>query len=136
MNTALLRRKRLSWGCAAVCGGCVPDRCAKMASLYNFMYRRLVDANLQKNAKLVDDALEVMRHQGETWVMLMEKISAERAGGSEATMGENAAGPAEFCAGRTKPGSRPISAQLTCRPSQLSCAAHQAAPSATLCLEG
>ena len=56
-----------------------PDLCGKLASLYNFMYRRLVDANLTKNPQLVDDALEIMRHQRETWGMLIEKLSKERA---------------------------------------------------------
>src|SRR5215475_8549240 len=36
-----------------------PELCANLASIYNFIYRRLVDANLNKDAKLVDDALEI-----------------------------------------------------------------------------
>src|ERR1051326_5956322 len=36
-----------------------PDLCGKLAGLYNFIYRRLVDANIQKDPKLVDDALEI-----------------------------------------------------------------------------
>lgn len=67
-----------------------PELCGKLASLYNFIYRRLVDANLTKNPQLVDDALEIMRHQRETWVMLMEKLSKERAGEAQATVAANA----------------------------------------------
>jgi flagellar secretion chaperone FliS len=67
-----------------------PDLCGKLASLYNFIYRRLVDANISKKSELVDDALEIMRHQRETWVMLMEKLTKERAGENQATVVANA----------------------------------------------
>jgi len=67
-----------------------PDLCGKLASLYNFIFRRLVDANINKNPQLVDDALEIMRHQRETWVMLMEKLMRERATEAQATVAANA----------------------------------------------
>jgi flagellar protein FliS len=55
-----------------------PELCRNLSSLYNFIYRRLVDANLQRDVKLVDDALEIMRHQRETWVLLMDKLAKEK----------------------------------------------------------
>ncbi|MEI8198160.1 MAG: flagellar export chaperone FliS [Phycisphaerae bacterium] len=67
-----------------------PDLCGKLTALYNFIYRRLVDANLKKEPKLVDDALEIMRHQRETWVMLMDKLSQQRASEALANAQENA----------------------------------------------
>jgi flagellar protein FliS len=67
-----------------------PDLCQKLVSLYNFIYRRLVDANIQKEAKLVDDALELMKHQRETWAMLMDKLVKERAVEAQATVTANA----------------------------------------------
>jgi flagellar secretion chaperone FliS len=67
-----------------------PDLCGKLAGLYNFIYRRLVDANISKEIKLVDDALEIMRHQRQTWVMLMDKLAKERAGEAQATVAANA----------------------------------------------
>lgn len=67
-----------------------PDLCGKLSALYNFIYRRLVDANLKKEPKLVDDALEIMRHQRETWVMLMDKIAQQRASEAMANAQENA----------------------------------------------
>jgi flagellar protein FliS len=66
------------------------DLCGKLASLYNFIYRRLVEANLTKNAALVDDALQIMRHQRETWVLLMDKLAKEKAAGAQATVAANA----------------------------------------------
>jgi flagellar protein FliS len=67
-----------------------PDLCGKLAALYNFIYMRLVDANLKKNPALVDDALEIMRHQRETWVMLMDKLTQEKAAQAQATVSANA----------------------------------------------
>jgi flagellar protein FliS len=67
-----------------------PDLCGKLAALYNFIYRRLVEANITKDEKLVDDALEIMRHQRETWVMLMDKLAKERAGEAQPIVAANA----------------------------------------------
>lgn len=77
-----------------------PDLCGKLAALYNFIYRRLVEANTSKDEKLVDDALSIMRHQRETWVMLMDKLAKERAGDAQATITANvdAASSAEVAA--------------------------------------
>ncbi|MFH1747160.1 MAG: flagellar export chaperone FliS [Planctomycetota bacterium] len=49
----------------------------RMASLYNFIYRRLIDANMQHEPRAVEDALRILRHQRETWLMLIKKISKE-----------------------------------------------------------
>lgn len=54
-----------------------PSLCGKMASLYLFTYRRLVDANIEHDTKLIDDALEVLQMQRETWVELLEKLATE-----------------------------------------------------------
>jgi len=67
-----------------------PDLCGKLASLYNFIYRRLIDANLKKEPQLVDDALEIMRHQRETWLMLIDQLAKERAAEARATIIANA----------------------------------------------
>lgn len=51
-----------------------PDLADQMAALYNFVYRRLIDANLNQDEKALDDALRILKHQRDTWVMLMEKL--------------------------------------------------------------
>jgi len=59
-----------------------PELCEQMSALYGFIYRRLVEANVNKDVKAVDDALRILEYQRETWVMLLEKLSAE--GGASA----------------------------------------------------
>ena len=44
-----------------------PEMCARLASLYNFIYRKLVDASLNHTIESVDEALKLLRYQRETW---------------------------------------------------------------------
>ena len=52
-----------------------PSLCAKLSSLYNFIYRRLVEANMRQNISAIDEALKILNYQRETWVLLMENWS-------------------------------------------------------------
>ena len=56
-----------------------PSLCGKLASLYLFIYTKLVDANIKHDARLIDDALEVLTIQRNTWVELLDKLARERA---------------------------------------------------------
>ena len=51
-----------------------PELCGQMASLYRFVFSKLVDANVNKDVQAVDDALKVLRHQRETWAILADKV--------------------------------------------------------------
>jgi flagellar protein FliS len=55
-----------------------PELCGKQASLYNFIYRRLVEANLKKDAVAIDDALRILHYCRETWVLVMERLAHDR----------------------------------------------------------
>ena len=55
-----------------------PDLCEKMSSLYNYVYRKLVDANVRKDVQAVDDALNILEYQRETWAMLIKKLADDR----------------------------------------------------------
>ncbi len=57
-----------------------PSLCAQMAALYNFIYRKLVEASIHRDVAAADDALKILRHQRETWAMLMDKLKEEQAG--------------------------------------------------------
>lgn len=51
-----------------------PELCSQMASLYRFVFGKLVDANVNKDIQALDDALKVLRHQRETWAILADKV--------------------------------------------------------------
>ncbi len=55
-----------------------PELCERMAALYNFIYRKLVDATIHKETGSIDEALRILDYQRETWAMLIKKIDEER----------------------------------------------------------
>ena len=57
-----------------------PALCGKLASLYNFVYRKLIDANVGRDLTALDEALEVLRYQRETWAMLLDQLGKQKAG--------------------------------------------------------
>jgi flagellar protein FliS len=57
----------------------MPDLCGKLASLYNYVYRKLVEASTKRQTEAAEDALKILRHQRETWAMLLDKIGKNRA---------------------------------------------------------
>ena len=57
-----------------------PETCANMRRLYIYCYEQLIEANVKKTTQPLDNALKVLRHLRETWILLMEKIIEERAG--------------------------------------------------------
>ena len=55
-----------------------PDQCKSMQALYIFCYERLVTANLKRDVNSIDEALKVLRHIRETWLMLIKKLKEEK----------------------------------------------------------
>ena len=42
------------------------ELCERVASIYGFLYRKLVDANVQRDVSHIDDALKILRIERET----------------------------------------------------------------------
>jgi len=61
---------------AALDGRIDPELTRKLASVYLFVFRALVEANLDRDQKKVDDALRVLETERETWRRLCEKLAA------------------------------------------------------------
>lgn len=61
-----------------------------LAQLYEYYHRRLVEANLRKDAEAVDEVLEHMRGWRETWVQAAAKARQEPSGGTALTRSEAA----------------------------------------------
>ena len=51
-----------------------PALCEQLASLYTFAYWRLVDANVKHEPALVDEAIQILEQQRDTWRILLEKL--------------------------------------------------------------
>ena len=55
-----------------------PEIAGNLAALYDFAHRRLVEASVERDVIKLDEALEVVRYQRETWQMLLDKLAQER----------------------------------------------------------
>lgn len=55
-----------------------PELCKRTAGLYNFIYRKLVDASVNRDLELANESLKLLEYQRETWVLLLEKLHKER----------------------------------------------------------
>ena len=64
----------------------LPDLCKQLKGLYTFAYRRLVDANLNHRLQSLDEALNVLRYQRQTWAMLMENLGKQKAAAAAAKL--------------------------------------------------
>jgi flagellar protein FliS len=52
-----------------------PELVDQMAALYTFIFRRLIDANVHRDVQAAEDAVRILRHQRETWAMLIERLA-------------------------------------------------------------
>jgi len=57
-----------------------PDLCGRLAALYNFVFRKLMEANIHHNIASADEALTILKYQRETWVMLLDQLGKQKAG--------------------------------------------------------
>lgn len=55
-----------------------PQLCERVASIYNFLYRTLVNACTNRDVKAIDDAVRVLRIERETWRLLVDKVNKAR----------------------------------------------------------
>lgn len=53
-------------------------------ALYAFLYRQLIDAGHRRDTAALDKVLELLAYERETWVLVMEKLGAERGEGAAA----------------------------------------------------
>ena len=56
-----------------------PELCGKLAALYNFAYRKLIEANVDHTIDSLDEALNVLRFQRETWALLLDQLGKSKA---------------------------------------------------------
>jgi len=54
------------------------ELCGRVASIYNFLYKKLLDANINRDTSAIDDALKVLRIERETWQILVDKVGRIR----------------------------------------------------------
>jgi flagellar secretion chaperone FliS len=63
-----------------------PELCQKLTALYTYIYRLLVDANMTRSTKNVDEAVRLLEFEKDTWQMLIRKLGASPQPASEAAL--------------------------------------------------
>lgn len=61
-----------------------PDLCARVTSLYTFIYTQLVEAGFDKNLAQTDKILGMLEYERETWVLAMQRAATDRGQATEA----------------------------------------------------
>lgn len=54
-----------------------PDLCAKLNALYTYIYRLLVDANVNHKAETIDEAIGLLEYEKQTWQLLMKRLTED-----------------------------------------------------------
>jgi flagellar protein FliS len=56
-----------------------PELCKQLAALYNYVYRKLIEANIDHTIPSLDEALSILRYQRQTWAMLLDQLGKTKA---------------------------------------------------------
>lgn len=54
-----------------------PELCDKLSALYVFIYTRLMNAGSRREIQPLEEALELLRFERETWALLLKKLASE-----------------------------------------------------------
>ena len=57
-----------------------PELAENVKALYLFMYSELVESSFEKDISKVEQVLELLKYERETWVLLMDQLAAEKRG--------------------------------------------------------
>lgn len=50
-----------------------PELCDRLTALYMYLYRRLVEANVNRDPTIIDEVIELLEYERETWQMFMQR---------------------------------------------------------------
>ncbi len=57
-----------------------PEIVAKLNALYTYIFRLLVEVNMERQLGPLDEAIKLLTYERETWSLLMKKSAEERTG--------------------------------------------------------
>lgn len=76
-----------------------PELCDRMAAIYMYIYRRLIDGCVNKDVSAIDEAIRLLDFERETWIMLINKLSIEQAGAGSGMVAAKVPANAEISTG-------------------------------------
>lgn len=57
-----------------------PDTCDKLRAIYTYVYKKLLEATTKHTLESLDEALNLLKYQRETWARLLDKLAKQKAG--------------------------------------------------------
>jgi flagellar protein FliS len=63
-----------------------PELCKKLAALYTYAYRKLVEASIEHSMASLDEAITLLRYQRETWALLLDQLGKTKAAAAASTL--------------------------------------------------
>ncbi len=88
-----------------------PELCSRLSGLYTYMYRQLMEASLERKPEMVDEVVELLEYERETWSLLIEKLAKEKGGASSDGASGNASGDEATDGGAPPAPRKPLSVQ-------------------------
>jgi flagellar secretion chaperone FliS len=88
-----------------------PELFGKVRALYTFMFTRLVDANRERSLEKLEEVVQLLTYERETWAMLMDKLQIDRQRSSEARITEPTPGQGTSSASSNQPRRATISVE-------------------------
>ena len=73
-----------------------PGLCGRLGAEYRYVYRKLVEVGFQHKTESADAALVVLRHQRDTWALLLAKVGHEKAASRSRGLAINPSVPASL----------------------------------------
>ncbi|MDZ4754501.1 MAG: flagellar export chaperone FliS [Phycisphaerae bacterium] len=52
-----------------------PDLCNKLAALYTYMYKRLIEASIERSTAIVEEVIGLLQYDRATWVLFMADLA-------------------------------------------------------------
>ncbi|MDG2029817.1 MAG: flagellar export chaperone FliS [Phycisphaerales bacterium] len=56
-----------------------PALCDRLNGLYTYIFTRLVDASSERSTEILDEVIQIIRFERETWALLVKSLSRENA---------------------------------------------------------
>ena len=56
-----------------------PELCQRLAGLYTYVYRLLTEANMSRKLEPLDEAIELIGYERETWQMYIDRLNGAAA---------------------------------------------------------
>jgi flagellar protein FliS len=63
-----------------------PELCGRLAAIYKYVYKKLIEASVEHKSESLDEAMNLLKFQRDTWAMLMDQVGKAKAGAAATKM--------------------------------------------------